>query len=160
MAAKKHALDNYIRRCRRACKKAGVEFRYFIVTSDMDGKSFDPVRVHHHMVVNQEAAAICCEKWKDGGTYADPLYGECGDLTPLAEYMINQVRYFPNEKRYTPSRNLCKPKVTPVRKCKNPDAPLQVPKGCIYIHRSESYAGRPQRLRYYRPPKMGMKNQR
>ncbi len=157
ITAKKHILKNYIRRCSRACKKAGVPFRYLIVTSDRDGKTMKPARIHHHMVVNAEAAEIFKEKWTSGGVWDKVLYSaRHGDLTDLAEYMIGQVRYFPNEKRYTPSRNLKKPAALPTRKVRNPDAELRIPKNCELIYRSENYAGRPQRVRYYRPPKVSV----
>lgn len=153
MAAKKWMLPNYLKRCRRACKAAGIPFRYLIVTSDRDGRTMEPVRIHHHIVVNGEAAAICAAKWTAGGAWSKSLYAaHHGDLTELAEYMIAQVRYFPNEKRYTPSRNLRRPEPLPIRRARNPEAELRAPAGCTLIYRSESYAGRPQRIRYYRPP--------
>lgn len=151
--AAKAECKNFIRRCRRACKKAGIEFRYAFVTSDRDGDTLEPVRVHHHLVVNAEAAAICIEKWMEGEVRKPKeLYGDkYGDLTALAEYMIAQVRYFPGEKRYTPSRNLRKVEPGALIKARNPEAELRVPKGCKLIYRSENYVGRPQYVRYYRP---------
>lgn len=143
---------NYIRRCKRACDAEGVELRYVYVTSDLDGKTFEEVRVHHHMVVNREAAEICVRKWSAGGIWSKTLYGQKhGDLTHLADYMIGQVRSIEGTKRYTPSRNLRSVRPYTTRKARNPEAELRVPKGCEYIWRSESYAGRPQHLRYYRP---------
>lgn len=161
LAAEKEA-ENYIKRCRRACKAAGVELRYVYVTSDLDEDKktgeLVPARVHHHMIVNQEAAEICARCWKGGWSepkYKGPqtLYGSHhGDLTDLAEYLIKQVRYIPGKKRYHPSRNLRKPEPGPRRPAKNPDRPLEVPTGCELIFRAESYGGRPQLIRYYRPP--------
>ncbi len=148
--------ENFIDRARRACAAAGVEFRYFWVTSDLDGHSLQPVRVHHHMVANKEAAEICAAKWNAGETWDKKLYGaHHGDLTELAEYMISQVRSIPGKKRYHPSRTLKKPKPTKPIKARNPAAELRVPKGCELIWRSENYAGRPQQLRYYRPSGSG-----
>lgn len=151
-AAEREA-GNFIRRVRRACKEEGIELRYVYVTSDLDGHTFEPVRVHHHMVVNVEALEICLKKWNAGGTWdrvlTSPMYG---DLTALAEYMIGQVRYRKGAKRYTPSRNLKRAVARKPVKARNPDADLTVPKGCVKIWRGESYRGRPQHLRYYRPP--------
>lgn len=146
---------NYIKRLRRACRAAGVELRIVYVTSDMDGMSFAPVRVHHHLVVNDEAAALAERCWTAGGAKARVLYGAAhGDLTELAAYMIGQVRTGAGQHRYHPSRNLARPEPTKRRPIRNPDAVLQVPKGCALIWRSEGYAGRPQTLRYYRPPEL------
>jgi len=154
LAAKKWCLKNYLKRCRRACAAAGVELKYLAVTSDMDGRTGEAVRVHHHMIVNREAAEICRSKWYAGGARLSTLYAaHHGDLTELVEYMINQVRYFPDEKRYSPSRNLRRPWVSPPRRSRNPMAELQVPRGCVLIHRYEGHAGRPQRVRYWRPPR-------
>lgn len=155
LAAKKIMLANYLRRCRRACKKAGIDFKYIIITSDLNGKTLEPVRVHHHMVVCGEAAEICRDKWYGGGVHGQPLYSlsEYGDLTDTAEYMLRQVREMPGEKRYTPSRGLRKPKESKPRLCANPDMPLAFPRRCRPIMREESWAGGPQRIRYWMPPK-------
>lgn len=147
---------NFIKRCHRACRKAGVELRYIYVTSDRKvDKSGErvPVRVHHHLVCNREAAEIVSRCWTAGGGKPRVLRGGShGDLTPTAEYMVEQVRDIPGKKRYHPSRTLEKPEPYREDKSTNPDAPLRVPSGCEFIWRSEAYAGRPQVLRYYRPP--------
>lgn len=147
-----HEAGLWIRRVQRECKKQGIELRYFYITSDLDGHSFDPVRVHHHVVVNAEALEICLKKWNHGGAWDKVLYAHSyGDLTELAEYMIGQVRYRKNMKRYTPSRNLRKPVARKPVKARNPEAELTVPAGCSKIWRSEYYRGRPQHIRFYRP---------
>lgn len=151
IAAEKEA-ENYMKRIRRACKGAGVDLRYAYVTSDLKGKDFEPVRVHHHLIVNAEAASMAEACWTAGGAKARVLFGPRGDLTELAAYMIGQVRQEPGKHRYHPSRNLERPEATKPVPAKNPDAPLRVPAGCEFIWRSESYAGRPQVLRYWRPP--------
>lgn len=151
--AAEHEAGLFIRRVQRECKKQGVELRYLYVTSDLDGHTFEDVRVHHHMVVNAEAVEICLQKWYCGGTWAKKLRARSyGDLTELAEYMIGQVRYFKGAKRYTPSRNLKRPVARKPVKARDPEAELAVPRGCKKIWRGEYYHGRPQHLRYYRPP--------
>ncbi len=151
-----HECGLWIRRVQRECRKRGIELRYFYITSDLDGKSFEPVRVHHHVVVNVEALEICLEKWKLGGAWDKVLYAHSyGDLTELAEYMIGQVRYRRGAKRYTPSRNLKRPVARKPVKARNPEAELAVPRGCMKIWRGEYYRGRPQHIRYYRPPENG-----
>ena len=151
--AAEHEAGLFIRRVQRECKKQGIELRYLYVTSDLDGHTFEDVRVHHHMVVNAEAVEICLQKWYCGGTWAKKLRARSyGDLTELAEYMIGQVRYFKGAKRYTPSRNLKRPVARKPVKARDPEAELAVPRGCKKIWRGEYYHGRPQHLRYYRPP--------
>lgn len=146
-------MANYTKRLRRACKKAGIELRYAYVTSDMDGKSFKPERIHHHLIVNREAAEIAAQCWTAGGSKPRTLWSDSqGDLSELAEYMIRQVRLIPGRHRYHPSRTLEKPEPLPSYPARNPDAPLRVPDGCKLIWRSESYSGRAQTIRYYRPP--------
>lgn len=148
-----HELVNYIKRCQRQCRKEGVELRYVYVVSDMDGKTGKQKRVHAHIVVNAEAAAICCRKWSAGHAEASLLYGgRGGDLGDLAFYMIAQVRKIPNRKKYNPSRNLKKAKPLDPVKAKNPEAELRVPVGCVGIWTAEHRTGRPQHIRYWRPP--------
>ena len=144
---------NFIRRVKRACQKAGIEFKYVFVTSDRDGKTMDPVRVHHHMIVNKEAAEICQQKWTAGGTWSKTLWSaHAGDLTDISDYMVGQVRHIKDAKSYTPSRNLERAEARPPVKSRNPNAELRCPAGCMQLYRSEYYYGRPQYLRYFRPP--------
>lgn len=145
--------ERYIKRLQRACAKAGVELRYAFVVSDMDGVTGEAVRPHVHMVINAEAAELAAEKWYEGGVWMRPLYSHHhGDLQELADYMIGQVRYFPNAKRYKSSRNLKKAVAGRPVKARSAAAELTVPAGCVKIFRSEYHAGRPQHIRYWRPP--------
>ncbi len=153
--------ENFAKRLRRACKAAGVEMRYAYVTSDMDGETFAPARIHHHLVINAEAASLAEKCWTAGGAMAKVLYGDHGDLTVLAEYMIGQVRaVMPGRHRYHPSRTLDRPEPYKTIEARNPEAPLMVPKGCEFVFRSETHAGRAQTLRYYRPPEKRGRNRR
>ena len=61
-----HQLKLWAKRTRRACKALGIPFRYIPFTSDLDGKTGEVVRVHHHIIVNAEAAEIALEKWSAG----------------------------------------------------------------------------------------------
>ena len=149
-----HQAELFIRRVQRECRKRGIEFRYLYVTSDRDGKdSARAVRVHHHIVVNAEAIEICRKKWTAGDAWANVLYGgRGGDLGDLAAYLIGQVRHFPGKSRYSPSRNLKKARPMDAVRARNPEADLTVPKGCVKIWAAEHRAGRPQHIRYWRPP--------
>ena len=148
----KKEFDNWIRRVQRKLKGV-VEFKYIGITSDLDGEKKTPVRLHHHVVINKEALETCKEKWKGFVLDAD-LYTVHNDFSALAAYLINQVRYIPNAKRYTPSRNLEPPKTTkPVEITRYGDSEMRIPKGCIKLYRSEYAKGANQYIRYYRPPK-------
>lgn len=147
-----HAAHHQVRlwrnRVRRACAAADVELKCFIVTSDMDGKTGEYVRVHHHVIINQEALEIAIGKWKLGGTHHKALSGEL-DRTELAAYLLNQVRRLPDEKKYIASRNLIIPQ--PKDRIAVNEAELKVPKGGQLLHRAEYRPGQPQYIRYIVP---------
>lgn len=135
-----------IRRVMRAMDKEGEEIRYIAITSDMDGDTGESVRVHHHLVVNAEAHAAFLSKWTLGGVSIEPLSKQ-GDYTPIAEYLIKQVRRRKDAKAYATSRNLKRPQ--PKDRVALSDAPLRVPKGGRLIFCGEYRPGTPQYIRYY-----------
>ena len=138
---------------RRACAKAGVALRYDWIISDMDGDTKEPERLHVHMVCDRAVREVAERVWKLGRVEHKTLYSHNhGDLQELADYLIAQVRTVAGRKRHHPSRNLAKPERTKPIKARSPSADLIVPKGCEKIYRSEFQAGRPQMLRYWRPP--------
>lgn len=143
--AAEHELENFILRMQRAAKKRDVELKYIAVTSDMDGETGEMVRVHHHMLMNREAAEIAGEKWKLGGVDQKKL-GEQPDYTPIAAYLMQQVRHVPDAKKYKPSRNLIRP--VPKDRIAQSDAELRMPAGCSMLQRSEYRPGMSQYIRY------------
>lgn len=143
-----HRLELWLKRTRRACKAAGVPFRYIAITSDMDGKTGELVRAHHHAVVNAEAAEIALGKWTAGEAHCEHLYDEV-DYTALAHYLLAQVRYMPDEKKYHPSRNLSIPQPKDVTA--RTGAELNVPRGGQLLHRAGWTPGMPQYIRYILP---------
>lgn len=143
-----HQLRLWIRRVLRTCKAAGIPVRYIAVTSDMDGDTGESVRVHHHIVLNAEALAVALDKWTMGGTNHEKLYGSL-DQTPLAEYLLAQVRRMPDEKKYIPSRSLTIPQ--PKDRIARNGSELAVPRGGQILHRNEFKPGRPQYIRYILP---------
>ena len=139
-------IRNLLRRVRRAAAKEGVEVRLFAVTADMDGETGEAVRVHHHLVVNREAAQLIREKWHAGGVHTDPLEKQ-KDYTGLAVYLMKQVRRIGNEKRYISSRNLKRP--APKDRTALSGAELRLPKGAELLYRGAFIPGRPQYIRYF-----------
>lgn len=147
-----HELDKCMRRVKRALKAEGIELKWAAITSDMDGDTGETVRVHHHLIINEEAVDAFKVKWKKlGNVEFDPMWTNQKDRTPIAEYFIRQVRRIPDAKKYRSSRNLKRPQPEK-RSCT--DAEISVPKGCRLLHRSEYGPGRPQYIRYEIPPQM------
>lgn len=131
-------LDRCLSRTRYACKAAGVELRYFGVTSDRDLHMQEPAHIHHHIVVNKEAAEILVGKWRHGGKHKEQLRNE-PDRYNLSSYMIKQSRYGKRKACYVRSRNLREPVITVELE---PDK-LEIPEGaCVTVAR-ENY------IRYY-----------
>jgi hypothetical protein len=103
-------LEKFIRRCRYACKAAGVELHFVGVTSDRDHLNTVDRRIHHHLVVNGEAIEIVKQAWRNGYVGAPHLYKQ-KDYKPLAIYMIKQARRIKGKACYKASRNLKQPEV-------------------------------------------------
>lgn len=143
-----HQLRLWIKRARNACKAAGVEFRYIAITSDVEANTGELVRVHHHVIVNAEAAKIVREKWKLGIATEAHLYAEWKDATryDLAGYLLKQARRLDEEKKYIPSRNLIDPK--PKDRIAINGAELVLPRGAELKYRAPHIPGRPQYLVY------------
>lgn len=143
-AAAEHELRLCIDRARDALKKKGIELRYLAVTSDMDADTGELVRVHHHVVTTAECTAVLREKWggKDFGDLERPDWGgrlrDQEDYTPLAEYMIKQVRHIPDAKKWMSSRNLIRSDPKPRKVFSG--APLRTPKGCRLLY-ADPYTG-------------------
>lgn len=146
--AAEHRLKLCLRRVKYALEKQGVELKYIAVTSDMDGKTGECVRIHHHLLINAEALAAFEGKWALGGVSHSRLKRQ-KDYMPVAEYLMDQVRKIPDAKKYTPSRNLVRP-MPKDRIAKNGSA-LRPPKGAVMLHVSEWRPGKAQYMRYILP---------
>lgn len=143
-----HQLRLWLRRVRRACAAAGIEFRYIAITSDVKGSTGEVVRVHHHVIVNGEAAELAKEKWKKGASDRKSLHDEV-DRTRLAAYLLKQARRLEEDKKYIPSRNLDIPQ--PRDRVAVSGAELAVPRGGQLLERTGWMPGMPQYIRYILP---------
>ena len=150
-AAADHELQLVIRRVKRELDKAGVSLRYVAVTSDMDGDTGETVRVHHHLVVDRAARDAFAEKWAGmGGVDWKPLSPQV-DYTPLASYLIRQIRRVPDKKKFVSSlRNLVRPQ--PKDRIAMSEAEVRVPKGGVLLFREAYHPGLSQYIRYILPP--------
>ena len=142
-------LVNCIRRVKRELEKDGIELKYVTVTADVDGKTGEAVRVHHHLVINREARDAFVRKWQDkglGGVAWSPLEKQ-DDYLEIAKYILAQARKTrEGENKYTSSRNLVRPR--PKDRVATSSSEVRVPKGCRLLHRQEFKPGKAQYIRY------------
>lgn len=131
---------------RRARRKTDRELRYVAVTSDMDGDSGELVRVHHHIVCDPGTAEAILAAWDPESVNEEKLSGRQEDHTPVAAYLLRQVRRIPDAKKYMPSRNLIRP--VPRDRIARGPAQLRVPAGDRLIESRADHGGRVQYLRY------------
>lgn len=147
-----------LRRVQRLAKKKGIEVKVVCVTSDMDGETGELKRVHHHVVVNREAAKLFQEKWgKCKHVDFERLKNE-PDRTGLAHYLMAQRKHIADAKAYQTTRNLIRPKGKD-RVAIN-SSELKVPHGAVLLHRSEYSFGFSQYIRYFIPGKANSENQK
>lgn len=149
-----HELDIALRRVVRKLKKMGIELKAIYCTSDMDGKTGEIERIHHHLIVNagvEEAFLSAWEKYGLGTVSWTPLWENQIDRTPIAEYIIRQVRRIPDAKKFRSTRNLIRP--VPTNRIVNTDNELQVPRGGKLIFRQEYQSGKAdqQEIYHYQP---------
>ena len=141
-----HQLSLCLRRVQREAKKRGIEVKAILTTADRDGETGEEVRVHHHIVVNEEAAELFGEKWKHGKSADYEYLVTQKDRTPLAHYLMSQYARIPNGKAYIATKNLQRAKVCD-RIAKN-GSEISLPKNCELLYRSAHVAGFSQYLRY------------
>lgn len=138
----------FVQRLQYRAKKAGLELRYVATTSDMDGETGELKRVHHHLIVNREARDLVLSAWKLGGADLEPLSAQ-PDYTPIAAYLLSQVRHVEDAKKYTSSRNLRRPE--PRDKISRGDTILRAPRGALLLDAGRNIPGGVQYVRYVIP---------
>ena len=141
-----HQLSLCLRRVQREAKKRGIEIVAVLTTADCDGETGEEVRVHHHVVVNEEAAELFGEKWKHGKDVDYEYLSRQKDRTPLAHYLMAQHARVPHGKAYITTRNIKRAKCVD-RIAKN-DAEIALPRNCELLYRSAHVRGLSQYLRY------------
>ena len=130
----KHQAELFLRRLSRAIEKDGLTLKYIMVISDMSGKTGEVVRPHCHILMTRVAFELCERQWKLG-TVDYQILKDQPDYTPLAVYMLRQVRRQPDEKKWTPSRNLDKPVITET--VVEDAGPLVTPRGALSLAQGE-----------------------
>ena len=121
---------------------------------ELDQETGELVRVHHHVVVNAEAAELLEQKWNYGLVHTEKLYRQ-DDYTPLAAYLLGQVRHREGKKKYSCSRNMVKPKVEEQVLAEAPDNEIRVQPGAKVLDRTPYREGTlSQYVRYKRKPRV------
>lgn len=120
---------------RRIKRKYG-RIKYVAITSDVDGETGEVVRIHHHLVIAAENISwdLLQGQWKLGSVDIRRLRGQA-DYTPIAVYLMRQVRRQPDAKKYAVSRGMLMPEITEREILGNPE--IKAPAGARILERSE-----------------------
>lgn len=156
-----HEMGTALRRVKRILAKSEKELKAVYITSNMDEQTQEYTRVHHHLVVQEDALPAFLEAWEQygmGSVDYERLWNKQADRTPLAEYMMRQVRRVPDAKKYRSTRNLIRPK--PKDQIAKTDAEIRPPKGSELVYRQEFRKGGDQYIRYLIADKKKRKEQR
>lgn len=118
-------------------KKHGEVLKWVLVPSELDGETGELVRVHVHVVISGHGLRLedgvfylYDEKLEDvwgNGEVDVQILRRQKDYYPLARYLIMQARGVADEKKYSVSRNMVKPRVEHLYTYS--PAPLRVPAG-------------------------------
>ena len=98
---------------RRLKRKTGLGLKFWYKSSDREvdeNGELVPARIHLHLVIMGATQEQIREAWGKGEILdCQNIYEHQEDYTPLAVYILAQVRDIPNKKKYISSRNLEKP---------------------------------------------------
>ena len=95
---------NYIRRLARAYRKAtGKKLIWALVTADRSSKTGEPVRLHHHLVLNAMPWELLAANWP-ADEFSCRHLDDTGDYTAVARYMVKNAGYGRGEQCWTSAR--------------------------------------------------------
>lgn len=166
----------FVRRLSRELGRIGIRQQLLWITADKDELTFDPVRLHHHVIIKRAGFEIFRDQegkigsvkvgsrtltdiWGQGLTSIEILR-EQDDYTPLAVYLCRQALNGPDAKKWHPSRGLEKPIVknevivTRVHELRAPGGADVKEIGRFDLETGSHY------IRYIEPPKKEAKKQR
>lgn len=133
----KKAGRKFLGRVAYRMKKHGEVLKWVLVPSELDGETGELVRVHIHVVISGHGLRLedgvfylYDEKLEDvwgNGEVDVQILRRQKDYYPLARYLILQARGAADEKKYSVSRNMVKPKVEHLYTWS--PSPLRVPAG-------------------------------
>lgn len=103
-------VQNYLRRVKYACRKAGLSQPRYMGVSEGKREGSRQKRVHHHIVISCDLSRDELEGiWKKGRVRSDHLQADRFGYTALARYLMKEPD---GAKRYFCSRNLREPTIT------------------------------------------------
>lgn len=161
----------FLDRLRYHMKKHGIEPRYMLFTSDVDGDTGELVRPHHHLLIKSEGFEFdggiisvlgkdLRKIWKNGGINMQTLH-EQDSYNQLAAYLYRQVRRLAlGENKYHGSANLKKPELI-MERIVHSNRRLRLPKGAKLLKREDPMYS-PDGVQYlcYVRPEKNKKNRR
>lgn len=107
----KKAKENFFRRLKYKCDKAGIEFKRIDVTE------YENTRIHHHVVISYIDPQIIRAAWGNNGHVMFSTLDDTGNYAKLAAYLIKETsKTFrnsdnPNKRRYYCSSNVITPEI-------------------------------------------------
>lgn len=121
---------------RRVKRKFGGKIKAVLVTSDVDHETGELVRVHHHVVLAAEGISwdLLRGEWKHGSVDIKQLRAQ-PDYTPIATYLMRQVRKQPDKKKYRVTQGMEQPKIEEREILCNSE--MRAPAGANVLERSE-----------------------
>ena len=142
----------FLRRLKRNAK--GCELKCAYSPSDMDEETGEIVRPHLHIAVSGVTEETIRKSWRLGEcTHTEHLYAQ-KDYTPLAAYMVDQVRSIPNLRKFVTTQNMEKPKIEDRVVTADPMDEIRVQPGAKILDRTPYREGcGSQYVRYLQKPK-------
>ena len=95
--------------------------------------------------------------WGKGGAYIRTLHDQ-PDLTPVAAYLMRQVRRIPDKSKYKAARGMKKPVIVD-EEIVSGTRELRAPKGARVLYKAAYEPGRPQYIRYVRKDRKGRRRE-
>lgn len=128
-----HQMVLWLRRIRR---KYGAKLKALMITSDVDHETGELVRLHHHVVLAAEGISwdLLRDEWKFGSADIRQLRQQ-PDYTPIAVYLMRQVRKQPEKKKYHVSQGMEQPVLE--ERVLLSHAEIKAPAGAKVFERSE-----------------------
>lgn len=140
-----HKAALFLERLAYRIRKLGGALKWIRNTSTLDGDTGEVVRIHHHLIVSGEWFRVEDKALWLGKQKVEDIWGlgfvdfrflrHQEDFKPLANYIVNQGRFLPDEKKWHSSRNMKKPVVR--KRLISKSGPLKAPSGAKLLHESE-----------------------
>lgn len=148
-----HQLTLWLRRIKR---KHSGKIKALMVVSDMDHETGEMVRCHCHVVLAAEGISwdLLRQEWKLGSVDIRQLRKQ-PDYTPIAVYLMKQVRRQPEKKKYRVTQGMEMPVVE--ERVITGHSEIRVPPGAYVLERSEFRTDSVGQYIRYIPEKRGKK---